>query len=105
MKLMGFRAKPVLSLLSFLSFLGVSSARAEIGGCGGYPACTVTTHCSTQCCRGGNKLSYGYFCMFGTVCSPLTHRCEKALPIAPGASGTPEAAAPSGNEKAPPKSE
>jgi hypothetical protein len=29
-------------------------------------------HCSSVC-----NGDYGYFCFFGTVCNPNTHRCEK----------------------------
>jgi hypothetical protein len=31
--------------------------------------------CSDQC-----DGEYGYFCFFGTVCNPDSHRCEKTAP-------------------------
>ena len=55
----------------------VASAANGGGSCSGLPACGITTHCSTRCC-GKKGESYGFFCMYGTVCNPVAHYCEKA---------------------------
>jgi hypothetical protein len=37
---------------------------------------TYTTHCGMKCGK-----DWGVFCFWGTVCNPVTHSCEKTLPI------------------------
>jgi hypothetical protein len=63
-------------ILGTLLIMPLNSFSASTGG--GEESCTTLTHCSEQCKDKNGGTRYGYFCMFGTVCNPLSHRCEKA---------------------------